>query len=611
MGSGVLMMRGLIGRQLHVLRAFRPRVAGTVRRRLIQFGGAGMLFVSTATVASLWLSTPTGASALSWSTVASPNQGVSTNYLNSVSCPSTTFCAAVGSAAAPGLIESWNGSAWSIPVLPTPQGSPYLEGIACTSTSACRAVGFYISASNDQVPLTESWNGSTWSITPSPSPNGAEDAVLLGVSCTAPSACTAVGHSYNGSSDQTLIETWNGTAWSIVASPSPAATGAVTLNSVSCPSVSFCVVAGYDVPNSSTEATLIETWNGVSWSITSSPNPSASGTVQLLGVSCTSQSFCSAVGYFVASTAVVGALTETWNGAAWSITPSPVGGALMGVACASPSGCIAVGDTSAQPIGGIPQTLIQDWNGSVWSVTPSPSPGSTFNQLNGVSCAGPTLCTAVGYYSNGTAGSDERTLVETGRASTVATTTSLSSSANPAVVGQRVTYSATVHPSPDGGSVAFTDNGSPIGGCSSVPLAGNSAICTVTFGRIGSHVIVGTYSGDTNFTGSTSPPLGETVMRCLFGRFGCDLVGADLVNADLAGQTYVFTSMAGANMAGADLAGVTLAFVDLSRVNLTNANLAGARLFVVAVSGTTWSNTTCPDGTNSDAEGQTCVGHLS
>jgi len=46
------------------------------------------------------------------------------------------------------------------------------------------------------------------------------------------------------------------------------------------------------------------------------------------------------------------------------------------------------------------------------------------------------------------------------------TTTTLTSSANPSGFGHAVTYTATVTPAQDGGTVAFTDFGAPISGCS-------------------------------------------------------------------------------------------------------------------------------------------------
>jgi hypothetical protein len=58
------------------------------------------------------------------------------------------------------------------------------------------------------------------------------------------------------------------------------------------------------------------------------------------------------------------------------------------------------------------------------------------------------------------------------------------------------------------------------------------------------------------------------------------------------------------------LRGVTLAGADLRGANLTNVDLTGSSLAQAKLAGVTWSNTTCPDGSNSDTHGKTCVGHL-
>ena len=48
--------------------------------------------------------------------------------------------------------------------------------------------------------------------------------------------------------------------------------------------------------------------------------------------------------------------------------------------------------------------------------------------------------------------------------------------------------------------------------------------------------------------------------------------------------------------------------MNLQEANLTDANLSGASLVGANLNKVTWSNTTCPDGTNSDLDGDTCTG---
>ena len=93
-----------------------------------------------------------------------------------------------------------------------------------------------------------------------------------------------------------------------------------------------------------------------------------------------------------------------------------------------------------------------------------------------------------------------------------ATATTLSSDTSPSTAGQQVTYTATVTPTPDGGTVAFTDAGTPVAGCAAVPVdPGGSATCQVTYAAVGQHAIMATYSGDANHQGSGSMALGQTV----------------------------------------------------------------------------------------------------
>ena len=148
------------------------------------------------------------------------------------------------------------------------------------------------------------------------------------MSCTSSTNCVAIG-SYNNSSNvgQTLVETWNGTSWSIISSPNE---NGNQLNGVSCTSSTNCMAVGFytvvvvvkpGFPPINVIQTMVETWNGTTWSVITSPNEGTDELNQLLGVSCTSSTNCVAVGFWDFGTSQT--LVETWDGTSWSVTPSP------------------------------------------------------------------------------------------------------------------------------------------------------------------------------------------------------------------------------------------------------------------------------------------------
>ncbi|HVZ50565.1 MAG TPA: Ig-like domain repeat protein [Pseudolabrys sp.] len=93
-----------------------------------------------------------------------------------------------------------------------------------------------------------------------------------------------------------------------------------------------------------------------------------------------------------------------------------------------------------------------------------------------------------------------------------ATTTSVTSSLNPATYPQSETFTATVSSTStvSAGTVAFTDNGSTISGCSARTVSSGVATCTAQLGA-GSHPVVATFSGSTNFSSSSSSTLTQVV----------------------------------------------------------------------------------------------------
>jgi hypothetical protein len=390
----------------------------------------------------------------SWTVASTPNPAnITQSTFGGVSCnasPSPEACVAVGDSQnsfglQEALAERWNGTSWSIQATPDPKtfsGLPNLMGVSCTSSAACTAVGYSRNASGTVVTLAEAWNGSKWTIQPTPKVKHATSALLNAVSCTGPSSCTAVGNDGTGSTTDSLAETWNGSKWSIQATPGSA--DSLLLKGVSCTSSTSCEAVGYRTTSGGVQTTLAEAWDGSSWTVQSTPNPAGAGSPQLVAVSCTATG-CIAVGYVSGTSTLT--LAERWNGTSWSIQtpPNPSGATssyLTGVSCQSVTVCVAVGGSNAtspatalaeglsgttwtiQPTptdagrstafaavsctsstsciavgytGGAAATLAESWNGSAWSVQTTPDPGvSTPIMLNAVSCTAATVCTAVG-----------------------------------------------------------------------------------------------------------------------------------------------------------------------------------------------------------------------
>jgi hypothetical protein len=343
----------------------------------------------------------------SWQRQATPNPAGTTQLIGGA-CASGMACTAVGYSIPSGnnpspaaQAERWNGRTWRVEHTPSPPGAAAsnLNAASCVSGSACIAVGNTSNSRGTSLTLAQRWNGRTWSIQPTPSPaNGGN---LIGVSCPSRSSCLAVGGHGNpfiGPARGTLAERWDGARWRIQPTPNPPG-GQWFLLSVSCTSPSACTaVGGRLVPTRTGLATLAERWNGRTWTIQHTPSPPGHGFKLLNGVACTSRSFCMAVGNeFDTTGKSLGTIAEQWNGRTWRIVPTfkpaPAGpnAGFNGVACTSASACTAVGSRT------VARTLAERWNGRTWQVQATPNPAGAQNvTLAGVACPARTVCTAVG-----------------------------------------------------------------------------------------------------------------------------------------------------------------------------------------------------------------------
>jgi hypothetical protein len=123
------------------------------------------------------------------------------------------------------------------------------------------------------------------------------------------------------------------------------------------------------------------------------------------------------------------------------------------------------------------------------------------------------------------------------------TTVVLTSSANPSVFGQTVTFTATISVTAPGagtptGNVTFRDNGVNIGGCASQTVAANVATCTLTTLAVGTHPITATYNGDASFNASSV----SNIISQLVNKADVTVALSSGPNPSVFGQLVTFTA---------------------------------------------------------------------
>jgi hypothetical protein len=275
-----------------------------------------------------------------------------------------------------------------------------LSGVAEATSSDVWAVGSCFNGTAPQT-LIEHWDGTAWTEVASPNPGGSANRnELVGVTVLSASDAWAVGFYYP--TPKTLVEHWNGTSWTHVTSPAPGSGS--TLNAIAATSLTNAWAVG-TYNNDTTNQTLVEHWNGTKWSKVPSPSPSCPAGINLNGVAATSSSNAWAVGYCNTGSADQ-TLVLHWNGIKWSraASPSPscpAGGiSLNGVSAISSSWAWVVGDCYTSS--GV-KTVTLRWNGTAWKRVVSPNPGgSRGSTLIAVTATSRTNVWAVGSYGIGT-----------------------------------------------------------------------------------------------------------------------------------------------------------------------------------------------------------------
>lgn len=321
-----------------------------------------------------------------WSIIPNPNPGTNSNNFSGVAAASANDAWAVGSydnlsnTRQLGLIEHWNGKAWVVKKSPEPsQHFNNLNAVAAIASNDVWAVGDYKTTNVRAQTLAEHWDGTAWSVVSSPN-SGTAINDFYGISADASNDVWAVGF-YNNikSTEQTLVEHWDGSSWSVVPSLNEGS-GNNVLYSVTAISPTDVWVVG-----SGSGQPQIEYWNGSNWTIVPSAAPKASSYNFYTIAAVSPNDIWTAGGY--TKGIYEKTLIEHWDGSKWSIVRSPNPGSFLNglesLAVNSVNNIWAVGsylNSGSNPF----QTLTEHWNGTAWSVVSSPNAGSGNNLLYGV-----------------------------------------------------------------------------------------------------------------------------------------------------------------------------------------------------------------------------------
>ena len=273
----------------------RGRRDGNGRRRARALAAAAATVTAAAAVCFLGSSVPALAAA-QWSAPAQIDAG---NAITSVSCPTSSFCAAVD---ASGNAATFNGASWT--AFSQVDSTNDITSVSCPTSGFCAAV--------DSVGNAVMFDGILWtSFGQIDSTNN-----ITSVSCPTSSFCAAVDAAGNA-------DTFNGIGWAGAASID----STNPLTSVSCPTSSFCAA----VDSVGNAGALNGTWSFAP----------VDASEHLTSVSCATSTFCAAVD--------AGGNALTFNGSQWTVIASVDPTALNAVSCADATNCIAV-DTAGSAL---------------------------------------------------------------------------------------------------------------------------------------------------------------------------------------------------------------------------------------------------------------------
>ena len=285
---------------------------------------------------------------------------------------------------------------------PSPGDGNVLLAMSAVSVNDVWEVGYrWVGTGYDQT-LIEHWDGTGWSVVPSSNPGGFHND-LNGVVAISANDVWVVGSYWttsNGSGIASFALHWNGSSWNFyVILPYPTNVVSELLAVTATAGSDVWAVGNY---YSAGWLPWVAHWDGTSWTPTTIAYPGNGSDSQLVAVSAWSNMDVWAVGEFNSGSGTRQSWATHWNGSAWSTisTPNSASGAniIFGVAALEANHAVAVGYGNF--VSGVSPRQSQAWDllatGTSTTSTLGTSLGSGDNNLNAVKKSG-TGVQAVGY----------------------------------------------------------------------------------------------------------------------------------------------------------------------------------------------------------------------
>jgi hypothetical protein len=318
----------------------------------------------------------TGASSI-FKAVPTPNPNFNSG-LFAASASSPTDIWAVGDS-----VAHFDGTKWRAftPAMNSQISS--LNGVVAISPTLAWAAGNLSGISGTPGQIIERWNGTKWSVFPGPTFSAGDQPSIFAMTSTSAKDIWAIGSllSDSGQLLSFLFEHWDGKKWTATSSIS----GDAFLFGASADATNDVWVVGFNGPENDDSKTLALHYDGASWTQAITPSV-GTGANQLNGVLALASNDVWAVGFSTPvpppTQAATLTLIEHFDGTTWSVVPSPNVGPnsiyqsnrLFGLTANSPTDIYAFGSYFAADGSGHQMTLLLHWDGVSWTIIPSPNP---------------------------------------------------------------------------------------------------------------------------------------------------------------------------------------------------------------------------------------------